>query len=229
MNTYDKIFFGIIFGAVLPVTLFLAGWWSTIGFVPENQIFIYALAGILLGIIIDFFFIKKVLLNLFNLKNFVLILIYFFYSICCFGFFMGVPLFNTLLGIIAGYYIAVKYVFIKAEKNIAEKYFNQTALFSAIIMIFVSAASATFALSDPYTSRGLKEMLGLNFEITKTLFVFVIIIGGLFLICFQYLITKLTAKIIYNRLMKVKHADNSAGLITLAKSSAVDNCKHEED
>jgi hypothetical protein len=202
MKTFDKILFGLIFGAMLPVTLFLTGWWSTFRLVPENQIFIFALSGLALGIIIDFFFIKKVISDLYNIKNSNLILIYIFYSVCCFGFFMGVPVFNSLLGIPAGYYAAKKCVFLKTEKENAEKSFKQTSFFTAIIISFISVSSATIALIDPYTSGSLKNMLNLNFEITKLMLLFGIIIGGLFLIFFQYYLTKFTAKIIYTRLTK---------------------------
>jgi hypothetical protein len=202
MKASDKIFFGAIFGAILPVTLFLTGWWSTFRIVPENQIFIYAFAGLFAGIILDFFFVKKLLSNLFNLKNSALILIYIFYSICCFGFFMGVPVFNSLLGIPAGYYAARRCIFHNTEKEIALKYFNRTALFSVVVILFVADASAMIALFDPFTSQGLKNMLGLKFEITQTMLVLIISMGGIFLIIFQYFITKTTAKIIYLRLLK---------------------------
>jgi hypothetical protein len=202
MKTFDKILFGLIFGAMLPVTLFLTGWWSTFRLVPENQIFIFALSGLALGIIIDFLFIKKVISNLYNIKNSNLILIYIFYSVCCFGFFMGVPVFNSLLGIPAGYYAAKKCFFLNTEKENAEKSFKQTSFFTAIIISFISISSATIALIDPYTSGSLKNMLNLNSDITKTMLVFGIIIGGLFLIFFQYYLTKFTTKIIYTRFTK---------------------------
>jgi hypothetical protein len=202
MKKFDKIFFGLIFGAVLPVTFFFAGWWGTFKYVPENQIFIYAFGGLLTGIILDFFFLKKILLKLFYFDNFLLILIYIFYSVCCFGFFMGVPVFNALLGIPAGYYAARKCIFLNTGKENAEKYIKQTALFSTIVILFISVASATIALIDPFTSQTLKGMFGLNYEITKTILVTGIIIGGLVLICFQYVLTKFTSKIIYNRRTK---------------------------
>jgi hypothetical protein len=202
MKAFDKIFFGAIFGAILPVTLFLTGWWGTFRFVPENQIFIYAFSGLFAGIILDFFFVKKLLSNLFNLKYSSLILIYIFYSVCCFGFFMGVPVFSSLLGIPAGYYAARRCIFHGTEKEIALKYINRTALFSVAVILFVADASAMIALFDPFTSEGLRNMLGLKFEITKTMLVLIITLGGILLIIFQYFLTKITGKIIYLRLLK---------------------------
>jgi hypothetical protein len=200
MKTFDKIFFGLIFGAVLPVTLFLAGWWGTFRIVPENRIFIFAFSGFAIGLIIDLFFIKKVISNLYNLKISNLILIYIFYTVCMFGFFMGVPVFNVLLGIPSGYYIAKRCISKGLEKTESEKYFKQTALFTMVIIFFVSVSSASIALIDPYTSQGIKGMTGMNFEITKTMLVTGIITGGILLVLFQYYLTKFTAKIIYSKL-----------------------------
>jgi hypothetical protein len=197
MKLLDKIFFGIIFGAVLPGTLFLAGWWGTFKVVPENQIFIYAFGGLTLGIIIDFFFIKKVISNLYEIQNTTLSLIYIFYSVCIFGFFMGVPVFNSLLGIPAGYYAAKRCLFLRKDIELTERYFKQTAIFTTVIILLASLVSASIALSDPFTAKNLKGMLNLNFEITKPILFYIIIGGGTILIIFQYYLTKFTAKIIY--------------------------------
>jgi hypothetical protein len=203
MKTLDKIFFSVIFGGILPVILFLMGWWSTFRLVPENQIFIYAFAGLFAGIILDFILLKRIWSKLFYMDGTTLILIYIFYSVCCFGFFMGVPVFNSLLGIPAGYYAARKCTLLRAKREDAEKYFKQTAFFTVIVILFISAAAASIALIDPFTAGSIKGILGLNFEITNSMLVFGIIIGGILLICFQYILTKLTAKIIYRQSQEI--------------------------
>jgi len=71
-----------------------------------------------------------------------------------------------------------------------------------VIILFVADASAAIALLDPFTAQGLKNMLGLKFEITKTMLILLITIGGILLILFQYFLTKITGKIIYLRLIK---------------------------
>lgn len=202
MSTFDKILFGFLFGAVLPIIHFLTGWWGSISFVPENRIFIYAFSGLLIGLVLDFFFMKNFTSKLFNLNYYILVPVYIFYSVCCFGFFMGVPVFNSLLGIPAGYYAARRCLFHDTEKEMALKYINRTALFTMVIILFVADASAAIALLDPFTAQGLKNMLGLKFEITKTMLILLSTIGGILLILFQYFLTKITGKIIYLRLIK---------------------------
>jgi hypothetical protein len=197
LKLFDKIFFSLIFGGVLPVTLFLLGWWGTLSFVPENKIFIFAFSGFIIGIILDFFILRKAISNLYEINNSTLALIYIFYSICCLGFFMGVPIFNLLLGFPAGYYVAKRCIFLEREDVYTKNYFKQTTVFTVVIMFIVCIVSASIALTDPYTARDLTKMLGLNFEITKSMLVLTITIGGILLIVFQYYLTKFTALIVH--------------------------------
>jgi hypothetical protein len=197
MKTFDKIFFGMIFGAVFPIVLFLTGWWSTVGLVQENRIFIFAFSGLALGFALDFFLLKKIMVNLFNLNCFLLTTIYIFYSICIIGFFMGVPVFNLLLGIPAGYYVAKKCIYDKTEKEESEKQINRIARFTTYIIIFIAVLSASIALSDPYTVSSINGMFGLGQKITQSILYYIVILGGLAMIFVQYIITKYTARIVY--------------------------------
>lgn len=197
MKNPDKIFFGFLLGAVLPVILFLAGWWGTFKFVPEHMVAVFAFSGLLLGVILDFFFMRKVLINLYDINVSNLMLVYVFYSVCCFGFFMGVPVFNILLGIPAGYYTAMKCIYTRRETAHLKYYFHRTAVFTALIITIVCLVSAGIALSDPYTASGIKGLLKLNFEITKTILLMIVVFGGIILIALQYYLTKFTAKFTY--------------------------------
>ena len=197
MKTFDKIFFGLLIGAVLPVSLFFTGWWSTFKIVLENQIIIFALAGFVIGIILDFLFLRRVISNLYEINTSNLILVYVFYSLCCFGFFMGVPVFNVLLGILAGYYVAARCAYSRRDIIYTEHFFRQTAIFTSVIMSLVSVVSATIALSDPFTPKNIKGMLGLNFDITKMVLLLIIVFGGAVLIVVQFFLTKYTAIISY--------------------------------
>ncbi len=50
-------------------------------------------------------------------------------------------------------------------------------------------ASATIALLDPYTAGNLEGMLGLSFDVTTSMIVALIIIGGAGLLAVQWVLT----------------------------------------
>lgn len=204
MKKFDRIFFGIIFGAIFPILLFLTGWWSTVRLVPENQIFIYALSGFAIGLVLDFFLLKRILFNLFNINGFLLAAIYIFYSICVIGFFMGVPVFNLFLGIPAGIYIAKKCANDKTGKEESAKRINRIARFTTYIIILIAILSALIALTDRYTVSSINGMFGLEYKITQSVLYYIVIFGGLAMIFVQYVITKYTASIVYSKITKEK-------------------------
>lgn len=196
MRKFDKIFLGILIGAVSPILFFLLGWWISIPFVPENKIYIYALAGLSIGITLDLIFLKKWIQIGYRLNKFIQILIYLFYTICVFGFFMGVPIFNILNGIIAGIYTGRKVMYEKLEKEKGLKRIRKASIFTTIIILFVSVFSACIALIDPSTGSNLKRMFNLNFEVTKEMICGVIFFGDLGLVLVQYWVTKITGLLI---------------------------------
>jgi hypothetical protein len=63
----------------------------------------------------------------------------------------------------------------------------------------VCTSSAFLALGDPYTSANLKGMLGLHFDISYSMLVWICVLGGLFLLVLQYLMIRLTARIVWRR------------------------------
>jgi len=196
MRKFDKIFLGILIGAVSPILFFLLGWWISIPFVPENKIYIYALAGLSIGITLDLIFLKKWIQIGYRLNKFIQILIYLFYTICVFGFFMGVPIFNILNGITAGIYTGRKVMYEKLEKEKGLKRIRKASIFTTIIILFVSVFSACIALIDPSTGSNLKRMFNLNFEVTKEMICGIIFFGGLGLVLVQYWVTKITGLLI---------------------------------
>jgi len=66
----------------------------------------------------------------------ILVMIYLFYSMCVFGFFMGVPIFNLAVGAIAGIFVGRKLYY----KGVSIEHLQKAssfAIFSASIMALV--------------------------------------------------------------------------------------------
>lgn len=199
MARFDKIFLSLILYPVFPVLFFLLGWWVSLLIIKDNSVFIYASIGLVLGILINILLVRKKIPTAYELTDWYWQVVYIFYSLCFLGFFMGVPVFNLLLGIPAGILVVriarIKGLSLSEESRLIENTSRATALF----LIFICIISAHIALDDPYTGENLKGMLNLPFGVTRPMVVGLILIGGAILIPGQYLITKVTALIAVRR------------------------------
>lgn len=192
MKKFDQIFLYIIYAPIFPILLFLLFWWSSLLIIKDMKVFIIALLGLLIGLIIDKIKWKKWQEIGFKQKTSIMVSIYLFYSFGFFGFFMGVPIFNVFLGIFAGIYAVRKSIIEKKDQNASKKFLKKVAWFCVSILFIVCLGSAYFALSDPFTAGNLEGMLQLNFKITNYMIYGIIAFGGLVLLITQYLVVYLS-------------------------------------
>ena len=191
MNKTDKIIFGSILVVFFPFLFALIA--IGIGFYvfEEHGMPFFFAAGLIAGIIADFFFIKRLLANLFDLQYWLLAGFYILCNIFIYGVFMGFPVCNLVMGLIAGYYfgrrIAVKNI-LSPEREILIK---KISAFSAFIMLLICISSAFIALNEKTIGEELQGMLNLGFVPGKGLVIGGIITGGLALILIQYFITRI--------------------------------------
>jgi dihydrofolate reductase len=225
MRTYERIFLILLFGTALPIIIFLAGWWGSIRLVRENQIFLFALAGLLIGILLNFLFVGRLVDKAFKLHYKWTIALYLFYSILVFGFFMGVPVFNIGIAFIGGYYIGRKQFHINAciEETKAEA--KRYALLSTTILFLFCSASATIALRDQYTIQNLKGMLGISFSYGGLWML--ILIGGIVLLTINYIISIKTVTKTFSISQKFDEYNNPdmdkqiSIIVAIAENSAI--------
>lgn len=193
MKRFEKIFIGLIFGCTFPL---LFGLLSVITWFyidkSENRVIIYITAGLLFGLIIDLKFLKGWIKHRFDLPLWYIAGIHIFYNICVYGFFMGFPVFNLLLGLIAGYYFGNRIIYNKIQPEKRSKQINKVSLFTGLIMTLICVSSAIIGLTDKTIGGNIQGMLGLDFEITKAMILTLIFVGGFSLIIFQYFVTRLT-------------------------------------
>jgi hypothetical protein len=142
---------------------------------------------LLAGILADVFLLKKLLDRRPSLPLWGTIHI--FYSIGIFGFFMGVPVFNTALAIPAGLVIGSRLAADHADSQQVRKAARRTAWFTTGVLALICAASAFIALTDPYTAGSLEGMLGLDFEITRGMLIALILAGGAVLLAACWVLT----------------------------------------
>jgi len=194
MNKIEKNFIGLILGAIFPLIGFLGGWWSTIQLGSILWVEIGALSGLILGLIVNAFFLKKWVARAFEMDVRLWMGVFFFYSICVFGFFMGVPVFNVGLAIPAGLFMGRKLAHQTISAEAEKRLTLRTALFTTGVMAFICAASAFLALRDPYTAANLEGMLRLNFELTQGMIIALIVVGGIALLGMNWWLVKISMR-----------------------------------
>ena len=206
MRNVENAVIGIVFGAVPVIACFLAGWWISIPLVPESRIFQCALAGLLLGILVDVIFLRSWIRRAYSMKAWVWMTIYVFYSIGLFGFFMGVPVFNVMLALPAGVFVGRRLAYSGADTTRVQKTARQVAVFTASILGLVCITSASIALASRSTASDLQRMLGLPFQVTPMMIIGIILSGGAMLLALDWWLTNKSVERAYGYF--IAHADS---------------------
>ncbi|MEW6092480.1 MAG: hypothetical protein AB1531_00810 [Chloroflexota bacterium] len=178
----EKLILAVILGLIAPTIGLLAFWWGAVPFLLEDWIPLTALTGMALGLLVDVLFLKRWVRRAHQLDIKLWMAIYLFYSMCVFGFFMGVPVFNPLLAIPAGFVVGGRLAEEGADSLRVQKAAQRTAWFTMIILFLICIASAFIALASPSTLYDLQAMLGLGFEVTQGMVIGLIVVGGLTLL-----------------------------------------------
>ena len=196
----EKIARGIILAPLAPIAGLLGFWWTGYAVLPEKWIPLFTIAGFLLGLLADIFILKYLLSRAGKMPVIFWMVVFVFYTIGIFGFFMGVPIFNALLSVPAGFVIGARLASENADRIQVRKMMRDTALFTTGILFLVCIASAFFALTSPSTPNDLRGMLGLKFEVTQSMVIGLIVIGGILLLAFNAILTAASIRLTHLRL-----------------------------
>jgi hypothetical protein len=197
MRKIEIIIIGLIYGAIPVIAGFLAGWWLSIPFVPESHIPFWAFSGLAAGILIDAIFLKTWIRRAYSVRSAIWVGVYLFYSVGLLGFFMGVPLFNVVLAIPAGFFVGARLAHNGIQFPETKKAARRSAIVTSSILALVCGASATLALISPSTASDLQGMLALSFSITAPMIIGIILIGGTILVSLHWWFVKKTTEITY--------------------------------
>ncbi|MDH3943264.1 MAG: hypothetical protein OEV06_04125 [Anaerolineae bacterium] len=112
MSNLEKILIGIFLSVLPPFLLFMLFWWAAAGLVltgiapiSERAIAASALLGLVSGIALDIRYLKSWIPQFYHLDNKYLVALYLFCSLLAVAFFMGLPIGNLALGVLAGIYL----------------------------------------------------------------------------------------------------------------------------
>ncbi len=193
----ERFLFGMILAPLAPLAGLMAAWWGSYSLLPEAWIPAGTLAGFFAGILADVFLLKRLVNRARHLKPVFWAAVFLFYSVGVFGFFMGVPVFNALLAVPAGFVAAASL----AEQNPApaqlERAARKTAWLTTGVLFLVCAASAAFALLSSSTPSDLKGLLGLPFEVIWPMVFGLIGVGGTGLLLFNWVLAWGSTRLAY--------------------------------
>ena len=193
----ESIFLLAVLGGVFPILCFLAGWWGGLSILPEDFIKYAALGGLLAGILIDILFLKRWLVRAYHMSLVWMAVVYLFYSAGLYGFFMGVPVFNLLLGLFAGFYMGLRMLDNERSKEEAEEAFHKTGIFTSVVLAVVCGLSIGLAATDSSTAANINGMLALRQPLSRQGILWMAGVGGVGMVVLEYFITRGMARWAY--------------------------------
>lgn len=194
LGRIERLFLSVMIGLLPPLVLVLAGWWISLPFVKEEQIIYYALGGLSAGVLVDLLFLRLWTRKALTASIFWPTAVYLLYSIGVFGFFMGVPAFNLLLGLVWGYYVGMRLRSRHAEKPEIERAARQSGLFTAAVLALVCLAALVIAGLDPWLEANIQGMFGLAKPLSRSMILGLSGLAGLVLVAGEYLLTRAAVK-----------------------------------
>jgi hypothetical protein len=203
MRKLEAFMLGLVF-APAPILFCLAlviNLWFFAGLLTDANGPYLAFTALGVGIVINIFFLKKWIKGAYQMSNKSVVALYAFYSIMAFGFGMGIPVFNYVLGMMAGVYIVRKMCYLKADEIECKRNIKRTAIFTAVIMTIICCLMVLLGLVGKVSGKDFemlfKSLLGLQLTINTAGFVGIIFFGACAMILLQYWLTKLSAKITF--------------------------------
>jgi hypothetical protein len=193
----ERFALGLLLAPLAPLAGLMGFWWFSYAILPEKWISIGALTGLALGILADIFLLKKLLDRAHHLSLVFWMVVLLFYAIGVFGFFMGVPVFNIVLAIPAGFVIGGRLAHETADRSQVRATALRTCILTTTLLALICAASAFFALISPSTPSDLEGMLGLPFAVTPAMIWSVILVGGAGLLAVNWALTALSIQLTY--------------------------------
>ena len=184
----------------IPFAVFILFWWTSYILtiynffsLTENQIAYIAISGLVIGLFLVFSIRKMLLSNFYYIQNWILILIYLFYSVVAFASMMGLPLGNLVLGGIAGFYIGRK---IKYNKLNPQIHFKKTCLFTTIVTGFWVLVICMLVLNESEVFLFFER----NFQLTQgivvvPILILIIISTILIMGVLQFYLTRFTCRL----------------------------------
>jgi hypothetical protein len=190
----ERLFLTVVIGLIFPILLGLAGWWGSIPFVSQDRIILFAMGGVLAGVLVDLLFLRRWIRKALSAPILWPGAAYLFYSVGVFGFFMGVPVFNLLLGPVWGYFMGMRLQSANADKPTVAKAAHRSALFTSGVLALACLASLVIAFLDPSLEANIQGMFSLSEPLDRSLILGLSTVASAVLVVTEYFLTRTAVK-----------------------------------
>jgi MFS family permease len=196
---YRKLFTLVLFWTPVPLALLLVFLWISSPFVNTYMSLVFGGLGLGLGLLINNILIRP--FQFYRLKKRLLAILYLFFSIAMLGIFKGVPVFNLLLGILAGNYLAIRVISNRRTLAEVKRNFRQGAFFSAFVLLLIAMLSVWMAFVDQHN---IIEILNdkLPFVLSPINFRAFLFSSAIVLAVIQYFLTLYTSTVMFRYRMR---------------------------
>jgi len=206
VNKKEFCIIGLGLGTLIPIILLVLFWWplSLVNILkifsfPESFIKIFALTGFTIGIIIDILFLKRLIHKFYRFNKSLLVIAYIYCSFIAVAFFMGLPIGNFLLGIIAGLYIGRRYHYINQNIDQFSVASRNISIFTAVITTLEALPVGFLALQEESLIGWINKFSGVQiFLLNRTIDIFIIVFLCIMLFIIQYFATRVVSKFAFN-------------------------------
>jgi len=207
MSRREQIIVGLLAGFLCPFLVFVLFWWTAAALVlykilhiSDRVIFVAALAGLALGIILDGIFLKHWIARFYHAKYRLLVPVYLFCSLIAVASFMGLPLGNLVLGTLAGVYVGRRMHHAQREPKAMALSARRAGIFAAAVTGLEALPISILALKEGWVMRLLQAGLGMNQNGING----IAGIGAAVFLCmaltgFQFLCTRTSARFAFSR------------------------------
>jgi hypothetical protein len=206
MSKIEYLLSGIVLGTFFPGAIMIFFWWLPatltiyrIIYIPDLYIMISSLTGLSIGIIIDILVLKKIIPKFYDLNKYLLIITYLFCSAFAVSSFMGLPIGNFFLGLIAGLYVGRKCYHLNKNHNSYLQNMKTVSNFTAFITSFEGLLIGLLMLNDKSVINSTNQFLGIQiFSANQYRNVLIIILLCILLYVMQFILTKAAVNLSYS-------------------------------
>ena len=169
MSKTESAIVGVGVGATGLVLPFFLCWWIAAALskyriisMSESTIILVACAGLAAGILLDIRYQKDWVRKFYTARAYLIIMVYLSLSVVLFTIFMGFPVANIILGILAGLYVGRRCCHTGTRQDTVRRAAREIGFFTASVIMVETLPIAMLSRSEDVVQEALRQVFGLS-------------------------------------------------------------------